>query len=177
LVFPASPHGNDEPIVKCATKYFVNRKHRVKFPNINIFMAWLLIPQTLAMGWVAFTGSQVLQLFGLANQEEGIPGRIVGLLILVVAVFAIRNFLGGTLPIEGNPSGNGYRSGHRLIFAANLLAATLFIFQIFWHVLPSPAVVWVLASLSSAFGYWVMAMWAVGFSFIYQSSLFERTNS
>jgi hypothetical protein len=147
----------------------------VKLSNINIFMAWLLIPQTLAMGWVAFVGCQLLQLFGAVTQEEGIPGRIVGLLVLLVVVYAIRYFLGGTLPIEGNPSGNGYRFGHRLILAANLLAATLFIFQIGWHVLPNPAVVWLLANLSAAFGYWVMAMWAVGFSFIYQSSMFERT--
>jgi hypothetical protein len=149
----------------------------VKFSNLNILMAWIVIPQTLAMGWVAFVGCQVLQLFGAATQEEGIPGRIVGLLVLVAVVYSIRYFLGGTLPIEGNPSGNGYRFGHRLIFAANLLAATLFVFQISWHTLPNPAMVWVLAKLSSAFGYWAMAMWAVGFSFIYQSSLFGRANT
>jgi hypothetical protein len=163
-------------IDNAALNNFVNRKNSVKFPNLNIFMAWLLIPQTLAMGWVAFAGCQVLQLFGVVTQEEGIPGRVVGILLLLVVVYVIRYALGGTLPIEGNPAGNGYRFGHRLIFAANLLAALLFIFQIAWHLLPNPAVVWVLASLSSAFGYWVMAMWAVGFSFIYQSSLFGRAN-
>lgn len=140
-------------------------------------MAWILIPQTLAMGWVAFIGCQILHLFGVATEEEGIPGRIAGMLVLLIVVYVIRYVLGGTLPIEGNASGNGYRFGHRLILAANLLAATLFVFQIAWYVLPNPALVWVLASLSSAFGYWVMALWAVGFSFIYQSSLFGRTST
>jgi hypothetical protein len=48
--------------------------------------------------------------------------------------------------------------------------AALFIFQLTWHWMPSPDVVMVLAQFTSAFGYWVMPLWAVGFSFIYQST-------
>jgi hypothetical protein len=142
----------------------------VKLPDLNIFMAWFLIPQTLAMGWVAFVGRMALELFGVITQEEGIPGRIVGALLLLGVVFVVRRLLGGTLPIVGNPDGNGYRFGHRLILTGNILAAALFIFQLAWHWIPSPDVVMVLAQFTSAFGYWVMPLWAVGFSFIYQST-------
>ena len=81
----------------------------MKLPDLNIFMAWFLIPQTLAMGWVAFVGRMALELFGVITQEEGIPGRIVGALLLLGVVFVVRRLLGGTLPIVGNPDGNGYR--------------------------------------------------------------------
>jgi len=142
----------------------------MKLPDLNIFMAWFLIPQTLAMGWVAFVGRMALELFGVITQEEGIPGRIAGALLLLGVVFVVRRLLGGTLPIVGNPDGNGYHFGHRLILTGNILAAALFIFQLAWHWIPSPDVVMVLAQFTSAFGYWVMPLWAVGFSFIYQST-------
>ena len=132
-------------------------------------MAWFLIPQTLAMGWVATVGRVALELFGADTHEEGIPGRIVGALLLLGVVSVVRRMLGGTLPIVGNPDGNGYRFGHRLILTGNILAAALFIFQLTWHLMPSPDVVMVLAQFTSAFGYWVMPLWAVGFSFIYRA--------
>lgn len=143
----------------------------MKLSELNIFMAWFLIPQTLAMGWVAAMGRMLLELFGTATQEEGIPGRIVGVLLLLGVVLALRRLFGGNLPIVGNSNGNGYRVGHRLILTGNILAATLFIFQLVWHWIPSPDIVMVLAQFTSAFGYWVMALWAVGFSLIYQSTL------
>ena len=96
-------------------------------------MAWFLISQTLAMGWVAFIGRMVLELFGIATQEEAIPGRIVGALILLCVVIVARILMGGVLPLVGSPCGNGYRSGHRFIFTANILAAALFIFQLAWN--------------------------------------------
>lgn len=142
----------------------------MKQSELNIFLAWFLIPQTLAMGWVAAVGRVLLELFGTDSQEEGIPGRIVGALLLLGAVFVIRRLLGGTLPIVGNPDGKGYRFGHRLILTGNILAAALFVFQFAWHWIPSAAVVMVLAQFTSAFGYWVMALWAIGFSFLYQST-------
>jgi hypothetical protein len=113
----------------------------------------------------------VLGLFGTVTQEEEIPGRLVGALILICMVFVARYLLSGTLPLVGNSHGKGYRLGHLLILIANTLAATLFAFQIGWHWVPNPAVTLVLATVTSAFGYWVMALWAIGFSFIYQSTL------
>ncbi len=142
----------------------------MKLPNLNIFMAWFLIPQTLAMGWVAFIGRMVLELFGIVTLEEAIPGRIVGALVLLCAVFVARFLMGGVLPLAGNSCGKGYRSGHRLIFTANILAASLFVFQLAWHWLPNPDVIMIMATFTSAFGYWVMALWAIGFSLIYQST-------
>lgn len=58
----------------------------MKLPELNIFMAWFLIPQTLTMGWVAAVGRMLLELFGTVTQEEGVPGRIVGALLLLGVV-------------------------------------------------------------------------------------------
>jgi len=143
----------------------------MKLANLNIFMAWFLIPQTLAMGWIAFVGRMVLELFGIVTQEEAIPGRLVGALVLLCMVFGVRKILGGDLPLVGNSSGKGYLTGHRLISIANILAAALFVFQLTWHWLPSPEMTYIIATFTSAFGYWVMALWAIGFSLIYQSTL------
>ena len=55
----------------------------MKLPELNIFLAWFLIPQTLAMGWVAAAGRLVLELFGIVTEEQAIPGRIVGALLLL----------------------------------------------------------------------------------------------
>jgi len=143
----------------------------MKLANLNIFMAWFLIPQTLAMGWIAFVGRMVLELFGIVTQEEAIPGRLVGALVLLCMVFGVRKILGGDLPLVGNSSGKGYLTGHRLISIANILAAALFVFQLTWHWLPSPEMTYIIATFTSAFGYWVMALWAIGFSLVYQSTL------
>jgi hypothetical protein len=145
----------------------------MKFANINLFVAWFLIPQTLAMGWVAFVGRMVLELFGVNTEEEGIPGRVVGAVLLLGAVFLVQFFRGALAPL-GNPDGKGYSFGHRLLLIANILAALLFVFPFVWQLIPNRDVVMVLSKFAIAFGYWVMAMWAVGFSFIYQSSLPEK---
>ena len=143
----------------------------MKLANLNIFMAWFLIPQTLAMGWVAFVGRLVLELFGIVTREEAIPGRLVGALVLLCMIWVVRKLMGDTLPLVGNSSGKGYLAGHRLISIANILASALFVFQITWHWLPNPEMTFILATFTSAFGYWVMALWAIGFSLIYQSTL------
>lgn len=149
----------------------------MKLADLNIFFAWCLIPQTLVMPWVAFAGRMALELFGIVTTEEGIPGRIVGVIILICAVYAVRILMGRTLPLVGNPVGNGYKLGHRLILIANILAASLFIFQIGWKLLPSQEMVLILAGFTSAFGYWVMALWAIGFSFVYQSTQIEISSA
>jgi hypothetical protein len=143
----------------------------MKLENLNVFIAWFLIPQTLAMGWIAFFGRMVLELFGIVTQEEAIPGRLVGALVLLVMVWVIRKLMGDNLPLVGNSSGKGFRTGHRLISFANILAAALFVFQICWHWLPNPEMTYIIANFTSAFGYWVMALWAIGFSLVYQSTL------
>jgi hypothetical protein len=143
----------------------------MKFAKINLFVAWFLIPQTLAMGWVAFAGRMVLELFGVSTHEEGIPGRIVGAVLLLGVVFLVQHLRGGVLGPVGNPAGKDYRFGQRMVLAANILAALLFVFPFVWQLIQNRDVVMVLSKFAIAFGYWVMAMWSIGFSFIYQSSL------
>lgn len=138
--------------------------------RVNLFFAWLLMLEVGAMGWIAFVGRMLLELLGVATQEEGIPGRIVGLLLLFGAIFAVQELRGALIPV-GNPKGNGFRFGHRLLLVANILAALLLGFEMTRHLLTDHNLILVLARFTDAFGYWVLAMWAIGFSFIYQSAL------
>ena len=142
--------------------------------RINLFVAWFLIPQTLAMGWVAAVGRILLSVLGVEAQEEDVPGRIVGALLLFGAVFMVQHFR-GSLPPEGKPGGNGFHFGHRLVLAANLLAVMLFIFPFTYQLIESRDVVMVLSKFAIAFAYIAVAGWAVGFSLIYQSALSSQS--
>lgn len=142
--------------------------------RINLFAAWFLIPQTLAMGWVAAIGRALLAALGVETQEEDVPGRLVGALLLFGAVFMVQHFHGG-LPPEGRADGNGFRTGNRLVLAANLLATMLFIFPFAYLFIENRDVVLVLSKIAIAFGYIAVAGWAVGFSFIYQSTLLKQS--
>ncbi|MDX8385253.1 MAG: hypothetical protein R8M11_01915 [Gallionella sp.] len=137
--------------------------------KVNMFMAWFFIPQTLAMGWVAAIGRVVLELLGVDTYEGDLPGRLVGAILLIGAVYLFLHFL-RALPPVGNPKGNGFRFGHRMLLAANVLAGLLFIFQLTFTLIDSHNLYLVLNKFTTAFGYWVMAMWMVGFSFLYQSA-------
>jgi len=138
--------------------------------KINLFVAWFFIPQTLVMGWVAFIGRMVLELFGVNTHEGDIPGRIVGSLLLFGVVYSVQYFR-GSLPPEGDPGGKGFRFGHRLVMAGNLLSGMFIIFQFTYPLIENRNVLLLLDRFTNAFGYWVMAFWVVGFSFLYQSSL------
>lgn len=138
--------------------------------RINLFLAWFFIVQTLAMGWVAAVGRALLETLGVATFEGDIPGRIVGALLLLMLVYLVFHFR-GSLPPEGKPEGNGYRFGHRAVLLGNVLAAALFVFQFFAPFIEDYNTHLVLNQFTTAFGYWVMACWAVGFSFLYQSSM------
>ena len=141
--------------------------------KMNLFAAWFFIPQTLAMGWVAAAGRVVLELLGATTQEGDIPGRIVGALLLFGAVYLVQ-YLRGSLPPDGKPEGNGFRFGHRLVMAGNLLSGLFIVFQFIYPLIESRDVWRVLDGFTNAFGYWAMAFWVVGFSFLYQSSLSEK---
>lgn len=138
--------------------------------KVNLFMAWFLIPQTVAMGFVAAIGRVVLELLGATTHEGDIPGRIVGALLLFGAVYLVLHFR-GSLPPEGKPEGNGFLFGHRLVLAGNVLSSLFILFQFTHPWIESRDVLLVLDKFTDAFGYWTMACWLVGFSFLYQSSL------
>ncbi|MBI3223295.1 MAG: hypothetical protein HYZ46_09615 [Nitrosomonadales bacterium] len=138
--------------------------------KVNLFMAWFLIPQTVAMGFVAAIGRVVLELLGATTREGDIPGRMVGALLLFGAVYLVLHFR-GSLPPEGKPEGNGFLFGHRLVLAGNVLSSLFILFQFTHPWIESRDVLLVLDKFTDAFGYWTMACWLVGFSFLYQSSL------
>ncbi len=138
--------------------------------RINIFVAWFLIPLTLGMGWVAFAGRMVLELLGVNTHEGDIPGRLVGAVLLFGAVYLVLHFR-GSLPPEGKPTGKGFGFGQRLVLAANILASLFCIFQFTQFLIENHDLRLVLNGFTDAFGYWVMALWVIGFSFLYQSSL------
>jgi len=142
----------------------------MRYPNVNVFAAWFFIPQTLAMAWVAAAGRALLEALGVVTPEEGIPGRIVGALLLLLVVYLVFHFLRG-LPPRGKPEGSGYTYGHRLVLAGNILAALLFVFHFFASGIESYNAHLILDKFTTAFGYFAMGCFAVGFSLIYQSSL------
>lgn len=138
--------------------------------RINLFVAWFLIPQTLAMGQVAAIGRVTLELLGAVTQEGDIPGRMVGALLLFGAVYLVLHFR-GSLPPEGQAEGKGFQLGQRFLLAGNVLAGLLFIFQFTASLFASRDILMVLTSFTTAFGYWAMACWVAGFSLVYQSAL------
>ncbi len=138
--------------------------------RINLFIAWFLIPQTMAMGFVAAIGRVVLELLGVNTHEGDIPGRLVGAVLLLGAVYLILHFRGSLFP-EGKVDGKGYRLGQRLVMIANVLAAMFCLFQFTQFLIQNHDVRHLLNGFTDAFGYWVMALWVMGFSFLYQSSL------
>ncbi len=142
----------------------------MKYPNLNIFAAWFFMAQTLAMGWVAAVGRMLLESLGVATQEGDIPGRIVGALLLFLVIYLVWHFL-RALPPQGRPEGNGYSIGHRIVLAGNIMAALLFVFHFFAPGIDSYNTHLVLNKFTTSFGYLAMGCFAVGFSFIYQSSL------
>lgn len=137
--------------------------------RINLFFAWFFIPHTLAMGWVAAVGRIVLELLGADTHEGDIPGRLVGALVLLAAIYLVLH-LRGSLPPEGKPEGNGYRFGHRLVLLGNVLAALLLVFQFVETLIEGYNTHLILDNFTTAFGYWAMACWVIGFSFLYQSA-------
>ena len=142
--------------------------------RINLFFAWFFIPQTLAMGWVAAAGRIVLELLGTDTHEGDIPGRMVGALLLLGAIYLMLHFR-GSLPPEGKSGGNGYRFGHRAVLLGNVLAALLFVFQFVAPLIDSYNTHLILDNFTTAFGYWAMACWVVGFSFLYQSAQLKQS--
>lgn len=142
----------------------------MSFSRLNMFVTWFLIPLTFVLGWVAFAGRMLLELLGVSTPEGSIPGIIIGMLLLIAAVFLIRHLRGELWPV-GNAAGNGYRLGQRLVLAANVLAILILMFRLSGHLVLNHDIHLLFDKFTDAFGYWVMAMWAIGFSFLYQSSL------
>jgi uncharacterized membrane protein HdeD (DUF308 family) len=142
----------------------------MKHPNLNTFAAWFFIPQTVGMAWVAGGGTLLLSALSVPAQEGDVPSRMVGALLLLLAVFVTWYLMRG-LPPKGKPEGNGYALGHKLLVAGNVLAACLFVFQFFAAGIESHNLHLVLEKFTTAFGYLAMGCFAVGFSLIYQSAL------
>ncbi len=150
----------------------------MRFYKWNLFATWVLLPHVLAMGWIAFAGRMLLELAGVDTLEEGIPGRLVGMLLMIGLVASVQ-IMRGTLWPQANPAGKGFLLGYRLMQVANVLAVLLLAYELAEPFLTDRGLVVVLSKFTDAFGYWVMAMWAISFSFIYQSALPQsvKTNS
>ncbi|OIR07675.1 hypothetical protein GALL_99560 [mine drainage metagenome] len=148
----------------------------MRHQNLNVFAAWFLMLQTLAMGWVAAAGNALLEMLGAPTPEGSVPGRIVGALLLLLLIYLAWHFMRG-LPPHGKPEGNGYRLGHRVVLAGNVLAGLLFVFQFFESGIEGYNTHLVLNTFTTAFGYFAMGCFAIGFSLLYQSSLPQEKKS
>lgn len=142
----------------------------MKYPNVNIFAAWFFLAHMVAAAWVAAAGNMVLELIGVETHEGFIPGLMIGVLLLLFVIYLVWYFM-RALPPQGNPQGSGYRIGHRVVLAANLLALVLVVFQFFESGIADYNTHLVLDKFTTSFGYFAMGCFAVGFSLIYQSSL------
>jgi hypothetical protein len=142
----------------------------MKYPNVNLFAAWFFLAHMVVMGWVAAIGNFLLELLGVHTQEGFIPGRMVGALLLMFAIYLVFHFM-RALPPYGKPEGNGYTIGHRVVFVANILACLLVVFQYFEPGITDHNTHLILDQFTTFFGYLAMGSFAVGFSLIYQSSL------
>lgn len=138
--------------------------------RINLFVAWFLIPMTLGMEQVGGVGRFVFGIFGITLPEEAVPAYIVGALLLLGAVFVVQHFY-GPLPPEGKPEGKGFRFGHRAVLAGNLLAGAMVLFTFTYPLIENRDVVVLLSWFTNVFSFIAVSCWAVGFSFLYQSSL------
>ena len=148
----------------------------MNFSKLNIFFAWFLLPLTWVLGFVAFVGRMLLEILGVSTAEGSVPGILVGILLSFAGVFLIQHLRGNLWPM-GNPAGNGYRLGQRLVLLANLLALLILAFQLGGHQIINHDLNMIADKFTDAFGYWVMAMWAIGFSLLYQSTLTNKVNA
>ncbi len=148
----------------------------MNFAKLNMFFTWVLIPLTFVLGWVAFTGRMLLELLNVSTAEGSIPGIIIGMLLVIAAVFVIQHVRGELWPV-GKATGNGYVLGQRLVLAANVLALLILAFRLGGHLVSNRDLVMVFDRFTDAFGYWVMAMWAIAFSFLYQSTLSSKAQA
>jgi len=148
----------------------------MKYPNVNLFAAWFFLTHMVVMGWVAAAGNFVLELLGVHTQEGFIPGRMVGALLLMFVIYLVIHFM-RALPPQGKPEGSGYTIGHRVVFAANLMACLLVIFQYFEPSITDHNTHLILDQFTTSFGYFAMACFAIGFSLIYQSGMPQEEKS
>lgn len=142
----------------------------MKYPQVNIFAAWFFMVHTIFMGWVAKTGEIVLQLLNIPAVEGDVPSRVIGAILLFVGVYAVLYFR-KSLPPEGTPGEKDFLFGHRLVLVGNVLALCLFVFQMVATTITDYNTHLVLNKFTTAFGYLCLGFFAVGFSFIYQSSM------
>lgn len=146
----------------------------MRLKNLNIFFAWVLIAQTLLMDWGAFIGQKVLALMGHNLPVEAVAGRVIGFFVLCLICFVVSQFM-KALPPNGNPEGKGYKAGHKLVLAANILAGFLFVFPLTFRLyLEDPNAIMILSKFAIAAGYIAVAGWAIGFARIYQSTIQEK---
>lgn len=142
----------------------------MKYPQVNIFAAWFFMVHTIFMGWVTKTGEILLQLLSIPAVEGDVPSRVIGAILLFVGVYAVLYFR-KSLPPEGTPGEKDFLFGHRLVLVGNVLALCLFVFQMVATTITDYNTHLVLNKFTTAFGYLCLGFFAVGFSFIYQSSM------
>ncbi len=138
----------------------------------GVFLAWFLTLHNLAMGWWAAVGRTVLELAGIVTGEEDVPGRIVGVVLLLGALLMVQIWRGGVLPPGANVAGNGYAWGNKLVWLGNVLALLFFLFPFAHHagLIESRMLLMILSKFMIAFAYIAIGICAVGFSLLYQSS-------
>lgn len=139
--------------------------------RINLFVAWFFVLQIFLNNVLAELGSGVLAVLGMPPPLDEKLGWLVGALIFIALLFAIRVFLGELPPGAGHPAGSGYKLGHGLLLLSSVLAIAVYLLPFFIHDIPSRDLQMMAAKIAVGLLYPALGLFGIGASFIYQSAL------
>lgn len=139
--------------------------------KINLFMGWFMTLQVFFGTILAQLGTVLLGVLGMRAPLDREYGGVVATLILLSVLLILRNTVGELPPGTGKPGGKGYKLGHGLVLASSLLALGTYILPFFISGIRNPGTVDVVSTFSVGVMYPSLALFGIGLSFIYQSTL------
>ena len=139
--------------------------------KFNLFSAWFLMVQIFFRNGLTTIGVWLLANLGMPAPLHEQFGWLAGALMLVSVLLIIRNSLGELLPGVGQRGGKGYKLGHLLLSVSSLLALGIYILPMLIERIPGEFLQVTVSMFMVDFMYMALAVFGVGVSLIYQSSL------
>ena len=144
--------------------------------KINLFVGWYMTLQVFFSTILAQLGAVLLGLLGMSVPSARHYGGLVAALMLLAVLLILRNTVGELPPGTGKPGGKGYKLGHGLVLASSVLALGTYVLPFFISSIQNPGTVDALSTFSIGIMYPSLALFGIGLSFIYQSTLPPATN-
>lgn len=139
--------------------------------RLNLFIGWFLVLQIFLNNVLAELGTGLLGWLGMPAPLPEKLGALVGALFLITLLLVVRVYFKELPPGVGKPQGNGYKLGHRLIFASSVFALGVYVLPFFIHTIQNQVLEVFLAKLVIGMLYPALGLFGFGLSFIYQSAL------